>query len=61
MIDDTIAAVSTALGEGAIAVLRVSGPQARAIGAQFFRGVDLVNAAPRVANYGDFVDAEGAV
>jgi len=61
MIDDTIAAVSTALGEGAIAVLRVSGSKARAIGAQFFRSGDLTEATPRVANYGEFVDADGAV
>ncbi len=61
MIDDTIAAVSTALGEGAIAVLRVSGPKAREIGAQFFRGADLAKVAPRFANYGDFVDADEAV
>lgn len=28
MLSDTIAAVSTALGEGGIAIIRVSGPQA---------------------------------
>lgn len=61
MVDDTIAAVSTALGEGAIAVLRVSGPKARAIGAQFFRGADLTKAQPRLANYGEFLDAAGTV
>ena len=61
MIDDTIAAVSTALGEGAIAVLRVSGPDARTIANALFRGTDLAEAKPRFAYYGDFVDEEGNV
>lgn len=59
--DDTIAAVSTALGEGAIAVLRVSGPQARAIGRQLFRGSDLTSVTPRRACYGAFVDVSGSI
>ena len=37
-IDDTIAAISTAVGEGAIAVLRVSGPEAVSLVARIFRG-----------------------
>jgi len=35
--DDTIAAISTPFGEGAIAVLRLSGPQALAIAGEIFR------------------------
>ncbi len=59
--EDTIAAISTALGEGAIAVLRVSGPEARSIGNRLFRGgagVDLTKATPRLAHYGAFVDEQ---
>ena len=61
LLDDTIAAVSTALGEGAIAVLRVSGPEAQSIGKQLFHGKDLTQAEPRVAYYGSFVDPSGTV
>ena len=34
--DDTIAAISTAPGEGAIAVIRISGPRALTIAEQLF-------------------------
>jgi tRNA modification GTPase len=37
-LEDTIAAISTAVGEGAIAVLRVSGNEAKAIVSRIFRG-----------------------
>src|ERR1700730_7512738 len=37
-LEDTIAAISTPVGEGAIAVLRVSGNEAKAIAACIFRG-----------------------
>lgn len=59
--DDTIAAVSTALGEGAIAILRVSGSEAREIGAQLFRGKDLRRVKPRRVCYGSFIDPAGTV
>ena len=36
MLDDTIAAISTPIGEGALAVIRLSGPQALAIADQAF-------------------------
>jgi tRNA modification GTPase len=38
LLDDTIAAISTAVGEGAIAVLRVSGPEAVNFVSRIFRG-----------------------
>ena len=38
LLDDTIAAISTAVGEGAIAVLRVSGPEAINFVSRIFRG-----------------------
>ena len=59
--DDTIAAISTALGGGAIAVVRVSGPQARALGKRLFRGKDLTKAEARLAYYGSFIDPSGNV
>jgi tRNA modification GTPase len=42
MIADTIAAISTPPGEGAIALIRLSGPEAVAIGGRVFRGVKVV-------------------
>ncbi len=58
MYDDTIAAIATPLGEGGIGIVRVSGPQARAILSAVFRP-----AARRAARleshrlyYGSFVD-----
>lgn len=61
-IDDTIAAISTPLGKGAIAVIRVSGPDAAAIAGKVFRPVSgpLVNLTPRHASYGRFI-ADGKV
>lgn len=57
MLSDTIAAISTALGEAAISVLRLSGPQALSIAAQAFR---LPSALPsRVAHLVHAVDVEG--
>ena len=34
--DDTIAAISTPIGEGGIAIIRVSGPNALAVGGSHF-------------------------
>lgn len=55
--DDTIAAIATPPGRGAIAIVRCSGRDARRIAGQVFR-----TAAPlvdRVATYGTIVDADG--
>ena len=55
--NDTIAAISTPLGEGAIAVLRMSGPGAVAIARQVFRGKTRADAAaPRVQQFGAIFD-----
>jgi len=56
--DDTIAALSTPPGEGALAVVRMSGPAALTIAGRVFRG-----GAPthRMAVLGRIVDAEGIV
>jgi tRNA modification GTPase len=44
--DDTIAAIATPLGEGGLAVLRISGPAATAVADKIFVGKDKPSAAP---------------
>ena len=57
MSEDTIAAVATALGEGSIAVIRVSGPEAIARTAPLFRSkTDLRSAPSHTVHYGWIVD-----
>lgn len=54
---DTIAAISTAFGEGAIAVLRLSGPRAVEIADAVFRGkTPLRDSPPRTAQFGSIHD-----
>ncbi len=57
MINDTIAAISTALGEAAISVVRVSGPQALQIAARVARLP--VKVMPRMAHLVPIVDDKG--
>ena len=55
--NDTIAAVSTAFGEGAIAVLRLSGPQAVNIADALFTGKTAPSAmASRVQHFGSLME-----
>ena len=64
MITDTIAAIATPPGEGGLGVIRISGPQALAIGAAHFRagdGVALAAQAPRALQFGRFLGADGAL
>jgi tRNA modification GTPase len=57
--NETIAAIATPPGRGAIAIVRCSGPHARAIAARVFRSREpLVD---RVATYGTIVDRGGGV
>jgi tRNA modification GTPase len=44
--DDTIAAIATPLGEGGLAVLRISGPEARTIADKIFAGKEKPSTAP---------------
>ncbi len=53
---DTIAALSTPSGTGAVALLRVSGPEAAAVAQAVFKGPRLV---PRRALFGSVVAADG--
>jgi tRNA modification GTPase len=54
-LSDTIAAVATARGRGAIGIVRVSGPRAADVAA----GILGTLPEPRAAHYGRFVDARG--
>lgn len=49
---DTIAAISTALGEGAIGIVRMSGPEAIEYANQLFREKDLNQVASHTIHYG---------
>lgn len=57
MIKDTIAAISTPLGEGGIAVIRISGSDAVAVGDAVFRSkTGLAVAATHTVQYGHIID-----
>ncbi|ODP29441.1 tRNA uridine-5-carboxymethylaminomethyl(34) synthesis GTPase MnmE [Paenibacillus sp. PK4536] len=59
MISDTIAAISTAVGEAGIAVIRVSGPQSITEVDQLFRGKQsLVDADSHTVHYGYIIDPD---
>ena len=53
---DTIAAISTALGVGAISIIRVSGPKAIAITNKIFKGKNLNKVESHTINYGYIMD-----
>src|SRR5690625_3586873 len=54
---DTITAISTPVGEGAISIVRLSGPDAINITAKIFRGVNnLHNVKSHTMNYGNIID-----
>lgn len=63
-LDDTISAVATALGEGAVGIIRISGPQALAIGEKLFRaasGKKLGDYPVNTLVYGHIYDADGSL
>lgn len=53
---DTIAAISTPLGEGAISIVRLSGKEAVLIANKIFRGKDLTEISNHTINYGHIVE-----
>ena len=57
--NETIAAIATPPGRGAVAIVRCSGPHARSIAARVFRSREPL--ADRVATYGTIVDRSGDV
>lgn len=58
---DTIAAISTPLGEGAIAIVRLSGSDAVSIAKKIFQGKDLDKVASHTINYGHIFDEDRLV
>lgn len=54
--EDTIAAISTALGVGAISIIRVSGPEAVKIVNKIFNGKDLESVKSHTIHYGHIVE-----
>ncbi|WP_121641117.1 tRNA uridine-5-carboxymethylaminomethyl(34) synthesis GTPase MnmE [Virgibacillus sp. Bac330] len=55
---DTITAISTPIGEGAIAIVRLSGPEAISITANVFKGKNLGDVASHTIHYGKIIDPE---
>ncbi|HDG4137052.1 tRNA uridine-5-carboxymethylaminomethyl(34) synthesis GTPase MnmE [Staphylococcus aureus] len=56
---DTITSISTPMGEGAIGIVRLSGPQAVEIADKLYKGKHLVNDVPsHTINYGHIIDPE---
>lgn len=56
MEQDTITAISTPLGEGAIAIVRLSGDHAITIANKIFQGQDLVEVSSHTIHYGKIID-----
>lgn len=55
---DTIAAISTPLGEGAIAIVRLSGDEALTIANKMYRGKDLTTVDSHTIHYGRIVEPD---
>ncbi|MRH44403.1 tRNA uridine-5-carboxymethylaminomethyl(34) synthesis GTPase MnmE [Aquibacillus halophilus] len=53
---DTITAISTPIGEGAIAIVRLSGQEAVPISNRLFQGVDLTKVNSHTIHYGKIID-----
>ncbi|ERJ12543.1 tRNA uridine-5-carboxymethylaminomethyl(34) synthesis GTPase MnmE [Haloplasma contractile] len=58
MFDDTIVAISTALGEGAISIVRLSGPDSIEIANKLFKGKDLMDVKSHTIHYGHIYEPE---
>jgi tRNA modification GTPase len=56
---DTIAAISTALGVGAISIIRVSGPESIEIVNKIFKGKDLTKVDSHTIHYGHIIENAG--
>lgn len=55
--EDTIVAISTALGSGALSIVRLSGQDALEIANQVFKGKNLLKVKSHTVHYGHIVDA----
>ena len=58
---DTITAISTALGVGAISIIRVSGREAITLVNQIFKGKDLTKVESHTIHYGHIVDRDETI
>ncbi len=59
---DTIAAISTPIGEGAISIVRLSGENSVAVANELFKGKDLTQVPSHTVHYGHIIDpADGDV
>jgi tRNA modification GTPase len=59
--NDTIAAISTALGVGAISIVRISGENAISIASSIFKGDDLNEAETHTIHYGHIYDEKETI
>ena len=59
--NDTICAIATSQGVGAIAIIRVSGEEAIEIVNKIFKGKDLTKVETHTINYGHIIDQKGEV
>ncbi|MFC3041045.1 tRNA uridine-5-carboxymethylaminomethyl(34) synthesis GTPase MnmE [Virgibacillus xinjiangensis] len=55
---DTITAISTPTGEGAIAIVRLSGPEAISVASDVFKGKDLKEVESHTIHYGKVIEPE---
>lgn len=58
---DTITAISTPIGEGAIGIVRLSGPDALLMSSKLFQGPNLMEVKSHTIHYGKIVDPETEV
>ena len=59
--NDTIAAISTALGTGAISIIRVSGDDSISLVNKMFKGKDLTKVKSHTINYGHIIDKNNII
>ena len=59
--EDTIVAISTASGVGAISIIRLSGPNALEVASSIFKGKDLKKVASHTINHGYIIDKDGRI
>ena len=59
--NDTICAIATSQGKGAIAIIRVSGEEAIEIVNKLFKGKDLTQVDSHTINYGHIIDTAGNI
>jgi tRNA modification GTPase len=56
--NDTIAAISTPVGEGGISIIRISGDDAIPVAQKIYRGKDLAKVHTNTINYGHIIDLD---